>query len=438
MTFQGVRYSLFAFGSGRGFADFDAIDVREPESARADDPDPVPDTRSSWRPRDRPRNAAAPLAGGHGDTVQVGAGAGTRFTVLDRGLGRVALRSERGLVSVGADGTLSLRAGTPGEAETFQWIETFTGELTLLSLATQRYVRLDADAACSAPTREARTPTGATASGGRGPGRRISPCPAPTPTRASRTSSCSRSGRRDGSTSTSSATRSRGAGARPTIRTSSPTGRRSSSAGTPATSAGAPTAPSTSSGGCENGELDGVIPKVIVILAGTNNVGDVPAAPGKAAEKVADITNGLQAIVDAVPPQGAARDDHAERDLPRNDNMAVMPEIDAINAELAKLADGQTVRFLNVNDKLADAQGTLFEGMTVDKLHLTLKGYQVWADGLKPILTECSARVRQRISRRRPPAIRVRARGPRRSRDARRRRPMTRTSAAATSVAMVA
>ena len=41
-----------------------------------------------------------------------------------------------------------------------------------------------------------------------------------------------------------------------------------------------------------------------------------------------------------------------------------------------------------MNDKLADAQGKLFEGMTGDKLHPTLKGYQVWADGLKPILTE--------------------------------------------------
>ena len=26
--------------------------------------------------------------------------------------------------------------------------------------------------------------------------------------------------------------------------------------------------------------------------------------------------------------------------------------------------------------------------MTMDKLHLSLKGYQVWADALKPILTE--------------------------------------------------
>ena len=46
------------------------------------------------------------------------------------------------------------------------------------------------------------------------------------------------------------------------------------------------------------------------------------------------------------------------------------------------------MRFLNVNGKLADAQGTLFEGMAGDKLHPTLKGYQVWADGLTPILTE--------------------------------------------------
>jgi len=68
-------------------------------------------------------------------------------------------------------------------------------------------------------------------------------------------------------------------------------------------------------------------------------------------------------------------------------NPAVLPEIEAINANLAKLADGTSVRFLNVNDKLADANGTLFEGMSADKLHPTLKGYQVWADGLTPILT---------------------------------------------------
>ena len=65
-----------------------------------------------------------------------------------------------------------------------------------------------------------------------------------------------------------------------------------------------------------------------------------------------------------------------------------MPTIARINANLAKMADGKTVRFLDVNARLADPSGTLFEGMTVDGLHPSLKGYEVWAEGLKPILTE--------------------------------------------------
>ena len=52
------------------------------------------------------------------------------------------------------------------------------------------------------------------------------------------------------------------------------------------------------------------------------------------------------------------------------------------------MADGKSIRYLDVNARLADATGTLFEGMTVDKLHPSSKGYEVWADGLKPILTE--------------------------------------------------
>ena len=65
-----------------------------------------------------------------------------------------------------------------------------------------------------------------------------------------------------------------------------------------------------------------------------------------------------------------------------------MPTIDRINANLAKLTDGKRVRFLDVNPKLADDNGVLFEGMTVDGLHPSLEGYEVWAGGLKPILAE--------------------------------------------------
>jgi lysophospholipase L1-like esterase len=133
-----------------------------------------------------------------------------------------------------------------------------------------------------------------------------------------------------------------------------------------------------------NGELDGVNPKVIVLLAGTNNIGKEPGDEAK----VKDVTRGLQAIVDLCRQKAPAATIVVTAIFPRNDNPAVMPTIDAINANLAKMADGKSIRFLDVNARLADAKGTLFQGMMMDGLHPTLKGYEVWAQGLKPILTE--------------------------------------------------
>ena len=74
---------------------------------------------------------------------------------------------------------------------------------------------------------------------------------------------------------------------------------------------------------------------------------------------------------------------------PRNDAVAVMPVIDAINERISKLADGKKVRYVNINDRLAGGDGTFFEGMANrDGLHLDVGGYQVWADALKPIFAE--------------------------------------------------
>ena len=56
---------------------------------------------------------------------------------------------------------------------------------------------------------------------------------------------------------------------------------------------------------------------------------------------------------------------------------------------LLRLADGQTVRFPQCErDQTGGRDGKLFDGMTVDGLHLSVKGYRVWANALKPILTE--------------------------------------------------
>jgi hypothetical protein len=48
---------------------------------------------------------------------------------------------------------------------------------------------------------------------------------------------------------------------------------------------------------------------------------------------------------------------------PRDDNPAVMPVIDAANRQIATLADGKSIRYININEQLATPDGRLREGM---------------------------------------------------------------------------
>jgi len=138
-----------------------------------------------------------------------------------------------------------------------------------------------------------------------------------------------------------------------------------------------------------DGELDGVHPKVIILLAGTNNVGNT-VPPGGDEAKVADITRGLKAILDLMRTKAPGATIILMGIFPRNDNMAVLSTINKVNDNLAKFADGKKVRFLNINDKLGDSNGRLLDGVANpgDRLHLAVKGYQIWADALKPIFQE--------------------------------------------------
>jgi lysophospholipase L1-like esterase len=143
----------------------------------------------------------------------------------------------------------------------------------------------------------------------------------------------------------------------------------------------------------ENGELDGVDPKVIVLLAGTNNVGNT--VPPEGIERIAaNVTKGLEAVVRVMQSKAPNAVIILMGIFPRNDNLndnlAVMPEIERINANLAGMADGRKIRYLNINDRLAGHDGKLYNGMMNDrdKLHPLLNGYQVWADALKPVFTE--------------------------------------------------
>jgi len=131
----------------------------------------------------------------------------------------------------------------------------------------------------------------------------------------------------------------------------------------------------------QNGELDGVNPKVVVLLGGTNNLAEALSMGVEAGS--AELVRGLRAIVRTIQEKAPAATIIVTGIFPRYDNRAFLPIIDRVNADLAKLADGAKVRYLNVNAKLEDPAM-----LNRDKLHPALPGYQVWADALKPIFTE--------------------------------------------------
>jgi lysophospholipase L1-like esterase len=137
-----------------------------------------------------------------------------------------------------------------------------------------------------------------------------------------------------------------------------------------------------------HGELDGVNPKVVVLMIGTNNVGNKPPEDSEA--RAEDVAAGIQAILAEVRAKAPEAKVVLTGITPRNDDggTALVPTIDKINDRIAKFADGEQVVYLDINDKLADGSGKLLPGVTEDQLHLSVKGYQIWADGLAPLLTK--------------------------------------------------
>jgi lysophospholipase L1-like esterase len=131
-----------------------------------------------------------------------------------------------------------------------------------------------------------------------------------------------------------------------------------------------------------NGELHGIQPKVVVIQAGTNNVGTTAGGP----DKVADITAGIAAIVDTVRSLQPQAELVLTAIFPRSDP-AVVEEINLINTNLAALAAEREITFLNFNDRLAGPDGLLIPVMGSDGLHLSLDAYSIWAEALDPVLT---------------------------------------------------
>ena len=61
-------------------------------------------------------------------------------------------------------------------------------------------------------------------------------------------------------------------------------------------------------------------------------------------------------------------------------------KISAVNAFLQKLDDGDRTRFLDIGQRFLSAEGTLSREIMPDALHLSRKGYEIWAAAMQPLL----------------------------------------------------
>jgi len=137
----------------------------------------------------------------------------------------------------------------------------------------------------------------------------------------------------------------------------------------------------------EQGELDGVHPRVIVLLAGTNDLGAAFSRhePARAAED--EVVAGVRALLSSCRSRAPRATLILVSITPRIDDPAFSPEIRAINRRIAHLADGRRIRYLDIATRMRDERGALRPGIVgADGLHLAVGGYQVWADALTPLL----------------------------------------------------
>lgn len=137
----------------------------------------------------------------------------------------------------------------------------------------------------------------------------------------------------------------------------------------------------------ENGELDGIKPKVVVLMLGTNNTSShnaqqIAAADRKIVGMIRTKLPEAKVLVLAVFPRGPRKN----RDGSMDDGVKRMEIIKAVNKELAKLADGKKVFFLDINAKFLGADGKIPNEIMPDQLHPNVAGYQIWADAMQPTL----------------------------------------------------
>lgn len=126
----------------------------------------------------------------------------------------------------------------------------------------------------------------------------------------------------------------------------------------------------------DHGNIDGIQPKLAVLMIGTNNSRD--NSPEEIADGIKAIVTKLRTklpntkvLVLGIFPRGAEKNDSLRQKTQQANELA------------AKLADGKDVFYLDIGKSFLAEDGTLSKEIMPDLLHLSPKGYQIWADSIE-------------------------------------------------------
>jgi lysophospholipase L1-like esterase len=132
----------------------------------------------------------------------------------------------------------------------------------------------------------------------------------------------------------------------------------------------------------DRGHLDGISPKLAVVMIGTNNTyecGPAEIAAGIKAivEKLRAKVPTIKVLVLGIFPRGPNKEDRHRQ---------IIVETNKI---IEKLADGRNVFYLDISPSFLAADGTMKKELVgTDLVHLTPAGYAIWAESIEPMVAK--------------------------------------------------